>query len=145
MPAGTKVNDNVSPAQAAAADGSADDSARTIWGRLATSQRYQSLSEFIFTSPRRQFILLAAFPIVWVLFTHLGPILQMLWISFLDAYPPSVDEVPQLTIANWASFFSKTDFFTAFLPYAWFCHDDYYRDADYHLSYCLFSRPPCQT
>ncbi|MFV2053293.1 ABC transporter permease [Aliiroseovarius sp. YM-037] len=88
---------------------------RPFWGRIAYSGAYQGISDFIFKSKRRQFLLLVSFPIFWVLFAHLGPIVQMFWVSFLDAYPPSAGQEPQLTLDNWAVFFSKSIFTTPFL------------------------------
>ncbi|MHA1565608.1 MAG: ABC transporter permease, partial [Alphaproteobacteria bacterium] len=85
-----------------------------FWGQLANSNSYQRFTDLVFASKRRQFILLAAFPIFWVLFAHLGPILQMFWVSFLDSYPPTVGIEPQLTLANWASFFEQRIFLMPF-------------------------------
>lgn len=88
---------------------------RPFWGRVAYSGAYQGVSDFIFKSKRRQFLLLASFPLFWVLFAHLGPIVQMFWVSFLDAYPPSAGQEPQFTFDNWLVFFSKSIFTTPFL------------------------------
>jgi len=86
----------------------------TFWGRLSHAGPYRAFADFVFSSPRRQFILLAAFPIFWVLFTHLGPILQMIRVSFLDSYPPAVGHTPQFTLENWARFFSDAIFIKPF-------------------------------
>lgn len=85
-----------------------------FWGTLANSGSYQRFTDLIFASKRRQFILLAAFPIFWVFFAHLGPILQMFRVSFLDAYPPTVGIEPQLTLANWTIFFQERIFLMPF-------------------------------
>ena len=79
----------------------------TFWARLARNPAYRSLSNALFATERRRFWLLACFPLVWVVFAHLGPIVQMIGIGFLDAYPPTGDEVPSWTLANWAAFFQK--------------------------------------
>ncbi|MEL6964529.1 MAG: ABC transporter permease, partial [Pseudomonadota bacterium] len=76
---------------------------------------YRLASDLIFQSPRRQFFLLASLPVAWVLIAHLGPILQMLWVSFLDAYPPTVGQEPNFTLANWARFFEERIFMMPFL------------------------------
>lgn len=83
---------------------------RSLWGRLLTSELYQAVSAVLFKTQRRQFWLLASFPLFWVFFAHLGPILRMFWISFLDAYPPSVGQTPELTLANWTKFFEEAIF-----------------------------------
>ncbi|WP_420349543.1 ABC transporter permease [Pelagibius sp.] len=83
---------------------------RSLWGRLLTSDLYQAVSAVLFKTPRRQFWLLASFPLFWVVFAHLGPIIRMFWISFLDSYPPTAGTVPQLTLENWAKFFEDAIF-----------------------------------
>ncbi len=93
------------PAPGAAAGGG-----RNLWGVLLISDRYRAVSAVLFKTQRRQFWLLASLPLFWILFAHLGPILRMFWISFLDAYPPSIGHTPQLTLANWARFFEEAIF-----------------------------------
>ncbi len=83
---------------------------RSLWGRLLTSDLYQAVSAVLFKTQRRRFWLLASFPLFWVVFAHLGPILRMFWISFLDSYPPTAGAVPQLTLANWGKFFEDAIF-----------------------------------
>lgn len=82
----------------------------SAWGRFVTWRPYQLFSALIFASPRRQFLMLAIIPIIWVLTQHLGPMLQMLRVSLLDAYPPTVGQEPQLTLANYAHFFQESVF-----------------------------------
>jgi len=82
-------------------------SARSLWAKLALSPSYRRLSASLLKTERRRFWLLASFPLAWVLVANLGPILQMFKISFLDAYPPSVGETPQWTLANWQVFFEE--------------------------------------
>ncbi|MEM8947887.1 MAG: ABC transporter permease [Pseudomonadota bacterium] len=88
---------------------------QTFWGGLVGNGIYRSLTDLIFRSPRRQFLLLASLPVAWVFIAHLGPILQMLWVSFLDSYPPTVGQEPSLTLANWAKFFEERIFMMPFL------------------------------
>ena len=88
---------------------------RTFWGGLVGNSFYRSFADLIFKSPRRQFILLASLPVAWVFIAHLGPILQMLWVSFLDSYPPTLGQEPSLTLANWAKFFEERIFMMPFL------------------------------
>ena len=85
------------------------------WGALVASFAYARATGFLFASARRQFLLLAGPPVLWLLFAHLGPILQMLQVSFLQAYPPSVGEVPIFTLDNYARFFGESIYFTPFM------------------------------
>ncbi len=88
---------------------------RTFWGALVNHGVYRAVTDLIFKSPRRQFLLLASLPVVWVLVAHLGPIMQMFWVSFLDSYPPSVGRTPAWTLQNWALFFQERIFVMPFL------------------------------
>ena len=86
----------------------------TFWGRLSNAGPYRAVTDYVFGSTRRQFVLLAAFPIFWILFAHLGPILQMIRVSFLDSYPPSVGHTPHFTLDNWRTFFTEVIFLRPF-------------------------------
>lgn len=88
---------------------------RTFWGAVTHGPGYGRLSGFLMGSARRQFLLLAVLPVVWVLFLHLGPILQMLQVSFLNAYPPTPGEPQFLTTANYASFIEQSYFIQPFI------------------------------
>ena len=79
----------------------------TGWGKLVGFAPYRALVSLIYASPRRQFILLAAFPAVWVLTQHLGPMIQMLYVSFTDAYPVTKGVETQLTLDNYRRFFDE--------------------------------------
>jgi spermidine/putrescine transport system permease protein len=79
----------------------------TGWGKLVGFTPYRALVSLIYASPRRQFILLAAFPAIWVLTQHLGPIIQMLYVSFTDAYPVTKGVETQLTLENYRRFFDE--------------------------------------
>ncbi len=99
------------------ADAPADSGAggrRSFWGRLQNSNAYAGVTGFLFRTERRRFWLLASLPLFWVLFANLGPILQMIWISFLDSYPPTIGVDPQLTFANWMRFFGDSIFVMPF-------------------------------
>ena len=105
-----QVETGIGTRQAAAGSGGG----RSFWGALMQNGLYRSLTGVAFKTQRRQFLLLASFPMFWVLFAHLGPILEMFRISFLDSYPHKPDYTPQLTLANWAVFFQERIFF---IPY----------------------------
>lgn len=86
-----------------------------FWGRVSGRKGYQWLVEFLFGSERRQFILLAGVPFVWVLTQHLGPVLQMLYVSFLDAYPVAVGADTHLTLKHYQLFFQESVYRMPFL------------------------------
>ena len=88
---------------------------RNFWGGLLANDTYQAVVDVLLKNERRQFWVLAAFPLAWVLFAHLGPVLQMFWISFLDSYPPTAGRQPQFTVDNWVAFFQEAIFVMPFL------------------------------
>lgn len=96
---------------AAPASGSAG---RGFWGGLAASGPYRVLVALIFASPRRQFLILAAFPVLWVLTQHLGPMLQMLRVSLTDAYPVAPRVETHFTLDNYLRFYRETVFWIPF-------------------------------
>jgi spermidine/putrescine transport system permease protein len=110
IPADTRAEPGTAGAAAAAAGGQR----RNFWGALLGNGTYDAVTGVLFKTPRRQFIILASFPLFWVFFAHLGPILQMIWISFLNSYPPTAGVEPQLTLANWAAFFESSIFMMPF-------------------------------
>lgn len=87
---------------------------RSKWGLVQNSGIYAGVTGFLFRTGRRRFWLLASFPLFWVLFANVGPILQMAWISFLDSYPPTLGAAPQFTLDNWLRFFRESIFI---MPY----------------------------
>jgi spermidine/putrescine transport system permease protein len=95
----------------AVARGKAD---RTFWGRLSSWTPYRSLVHLATASPRRQFLILAAFPLFWVLTQHLGPMLQMLRVSLTDAYPVAVGVEQHFTLDNYTRFFGEQIFWQPF-------------------------------
>ncbi|MSU89512.1 ABC transporter permease subunit [Rhodobacteraceae bacterium 2CG4] len=76
----------------------------TFWGRVTGNRAYRALVAVLFASPRRQFLILAAFPLVWVVTQHLGPMLQMLNVSLLESYPLSAGEEASLTFEHYRKF-----------------------------------------
>ena len=85
-----------------------------FWGRVATSPTYQGLCALIFTSPRRQFLILAGLPLLYLLTQHLGPMLQMLRVSLMDAYPVSPGHEGYVTLENFGRFFNEPVFWKPF-------------------------------
>ncbi|MBV6635112.1 MULTISPECIES: ABC transporter permease [Mameliella] len=87
---------------------------RTFWGRLASWGPYHAMMRLATASPRRQFVVLAAFPILWILTQHLGPMLQMLRVSLTDAYPVAPGVEQHFTLENYARFFGDSIFWMPF-------------------------------
>lgn len=88
---------------------------RTFWGRLASWTPYRTLVGLATASPRRQFMILAAFPLLWVLTQHLGPMLQMLRVSLTDAYPVAPGVEQHFTLDNYWRFFGDHIFWRPFI------------------------------
>jgi spermidine/putrescine transport system permease protein len=86
----------------------------TFWGRLIQWGPYRALVALIYASPRRQFFMLAAFPILWVVTQHLGPMLQMARVSFTDAYPVAPGVETHFTLASYTRFFGESIFWMPF-------------------------------
>ena len=87
---------------------------RGFWGRLTGWAPYNALMRITTASPRRQLLILAAFPILWVLTQHLGPMLQMLRVSLTDAYPVAPGVEQEFTLENYARFFGDSIFWMPF-------------------------------
>ncbi len=87
---------------------------RTFWGRLAGWGPYRGFVRLATASPRRQFLILAAFPVLWVLTQHLGPMLQMLRVSLTDAYPVAPGVEQSFTFDNYLRFFGDPIFWQPF-------------------------------
>ena len=86
----------------------------TFWGRLIRWGPYRALVALIYASPRRQFLILAVLPVIWVLTQHLGPMLQMLRVSLTDAYPVAQDAQTHFTLEHYAKFFGDSLFWMPF-------------------------------
>ena len=86
----------------------------TFWGRLVRWGPYQAILTLIYASPRRQFVLLATLPVLWVLTQHLGPMLQMLKVSLTDAYPVAQNAESHFTLEHYAKFFGDSLFWMPF-------------------------------
>ena len=82
----------------------------TFWGRLVNWGPYRSFVALTTASPRRQFLILLAFPLLWVVTQHLGPMLQMLRVSLIDAYPVAPGVEQHFTFDNYKRFFEDRIF-----------------------------------
>ncbi|PQM55329.1 MAG: spermidine/putrescine ABC transporter permease [Rhodobacteraceae bacterium] len=87
---------------------------RPFWGRLTNWQPYRLLLTFATASPRRQFIILAAFPLLWLLTQHLGPMIQMARVSLLESYPVAQGAPQNFTLDNYIRFFGDHIFWMPF-------------------------------
>ena len=87
---------------------------RAFWGRLVGWGPYRAFIALIDTSPRGQFLILAAFPVLWVLTQHLGPMLQMLAVSLTEAYPVAPGAETGFTLENYLRFFGDSIFWMPF-------------------------------
>ncbi len=85
-----------------------------FWGRTTRWGPYKALLTFVYASPRRQFFILAALPVLWVLTQHLGPMLQMLRVSLTDAYPVAQNAQTQFTLEHYGRFFGDRLFWMPF-------------------------------
>lgn len=87
---------------------------QTFWGRLVTWGPYVALMRLATASPRRQFLILMIFPVLWVLTQHLGPMLYMLRVSLTDAYPVAPGVEQNFTFDNYLRFFGDSIFWNPF-------------------------------
>jgi spermidine/putrescine transport system permease protein len=86
----------------------------TFWGNLVSWPPYRTLVGIATASSRRQFVILAVFPLLWVLSQHLGPMLQMLRVSLTDAYPVAPGVEQHFTLSNYWRFFGDPIFWRPF-------------------------------
>ncbi|MFK7764643.1 MAG: ABC transporter permease [Roseobacter sp.] len=100
--------------QAAGKPAGKNESERPFWGKLVCWRPYKILMDIVTASPRRQFLILAILPILWVLTQHLGPMLQMLRVSLTDAYPVAPGVEQHFTLDNYTRFFGDRIFWQPF-------------------------------
>ncbi|MEM9223543.1 MAG: ABC transporter permease [Pseudomonadota bacterium] len=82
----------------------------TTWGRIVGSAGYRTASNIVFASPRRQFLFLALIPIIWLVTQHVAPMVQMLNVSLLEAYPLTAGEEARYTGQNYLRFVEESVF-----------------------------------
>ena len=95
-------------------DSTTSGGSRPFWGRIVNWRPYQGLVAIVTVSPRRQFFILVAFPVLWLLTQHLGPMLQMLHVSLLDAYPVAPGTAHTFTFDNYMRFLGDRIFWQPF-------------------------------
>ena len=122
-------------------DSTTSGGSRPFWGRVVNWRPYQGLVAIVTVSPRRQFFILVAFPVLWLLTQHLGPMLQMLHVSLLDAYPVAPGTAHTFTFDNYMRFLGDRIFWQPFFRTLTFAAVFYFLHTDHHVSCCLFSCP----
>jgi spermidine/putrescine transport system permease protein len=85
------------------------------WGRLVTSRAYRSFSRLALGGERRRLILLGLVPLFWLLAAHLGPIVQMLRISFYAEYPLTAGREASFTLAHYGAFLTERIYLMPFV------------------------------
>jgi spermidine/putrescine transport system permease protein len=86
----------------------------TRLGALVNSAPYRATIGALVATRRRRMVLLAALPLLWIAVFHLGPLVQMLRISFYESYPIASDG-PVWTLQNYALFFREHLYLTPFI------------------------------
>lgn len=86
----------------------------TFWGKIVRWTPYRVMVGLIYATPRRQFLMLAIFPLLWILSQHLGPMLQMLRVSVSDAYPVPPGTEIKFTFEHYMAFFGDRIFWQPF-------------------------------
>lgn len=86
----------------------------TFWGRMTRWTPYRIVTDVIYGSPRRQFLILALFPLLWVLTQHLGPMVQMMHVSLTSAYPVAPGTETFFTFEHYMKFFGDSIFWQPF-------------------------------
>jgi spermidine/putrescine transport system permease protein len=85
------------------------------WGRLVTSPAYQALVRLALGGERRRLVLLGLVPVVWLLAAHLGPIVQMLRISFYAEYPLTTGRQAVFTLGHYGAFAAERIYLVPYL------------------------------
>lgn len=76
-------------------------------GRVAAAGLYRNTIGLMAESRIVRLAVLAGIPLVWIALLHVGPILQMANISFMDIYPPRPDVETSYTLSNYWAFFTN--------------------------------------
>lgn len=87
----------------------------TLTSRVMHSRAYRALAAVLVENDRVRLFALALLPVAWALIMNLGPLYQMLRLSFLEAYPLTAGREPVYTLANYMAFLSEPIFLTPFL------------------------------
>jgi spermidine/putrescine transport system permease protein len=86
----------------------------TRLGAVVNSRLYRSTAGALVATRGRRMALLATVPLLWMIALNVGPVFQLVRISFLQSYPIAHSEDAALTLANYAQFFSEPLYFVPF-------------------------------
>lgn len=87
----------------------------TLTSRIMRSRAYRLFAALLVDNDRNRLWALALVPILWALVMNLGPLYQMLRLSFLEAYPLTAGQEAVYTTANYLAFLTEPIFLTPFL------------------------------
>jgi spermidine/putrescine transport system permease protein len=87
----------------------------TRLGAAVNSRLYRSTVGALVATRGRRLVLLAAIPLLWMVALHVGPVFQLVRISFLQSYPIAQSQDAALTLANYAQFFEEPLYFIPFV------------------------------
>lgn len=84
-------------------------------GRAAQSAIYRNTMGRLADNRRIRLIALVGVPLVWIVMLHIGPIFQMVRISFMAEYPAIPGHEVSYTLKNYGFFFSDQIYFVPFI------------------------------
>ncbi len=87
----------------------------TRLGAVVNSALYRHTIGVLIATRQRRLVLLAAVPLIWMIGFHIGPIFQLVRISFLPNYPVAHAGDLPLTLANYSLFFREHLYFLPFI------------------------------
>lgn len=87
----------------------------SFWYRLLNNPWYRTVVGFVTAGRGRRIFFLALVPVMWLLATHLGPLLQVLRISFMSAYPLTTGHEATATVSHYLAFFSERIYLVPYL------------------------------
>lgn len=76
---------------------------------------YRRLIDLYARSPVARLVIVSLVPLLWIVGTTAAPLAQMVLVSFYESFPVAEGETVRWTLANYASFFERPLYFTAFL------------------------------
>lgn len=82
---------------------------------MPQSSSWERLVDFFAATPLRRGLIVGSLPLIWILAMNIAPIVEMVRISFLSAYPPTVGKQAYWTMANWRAFFADPIYVWQFL------------------------------
>lgn len=87
----------------------------TRLGALVNAAPYRHTIGALVATKGRRLALLTVVPLVWLVGFNIGPIFQLVRISFMQSYPVAKPEDAAFTLANYALFFGEPLYFIPFV------------------------------